>query len=626
MGQIGPEKPVYRRSLRYPAAMLTLGAGVIHLSVAPDHVREYLPFGLLFLGVGAAQVVLAAVILLRPSPRPLIAAALIAFGCMVVWVISRTVGLPVGPSPDRPEAVLFPDLITSVFEAISIVLLLVLILRGPRQLPRRRRWLLVGAIPLAVLFTLVLSSLTVVGVLTGIDLPPNEVNMSTAAPGQPAVTMAQLKEPPGSEPLKEFTLTARVAEVDGAPAWTYDGTVPGPELRVDQGDRVRVTLINHLPDRTAIHWHGLRLPNAEDGVAGVTQDAVPAGGRYTYEFVAKDPGTYWYHSHQDTLNQVPKGLYGALVVKPTQSATYDRDYAVAIGDVNGHDSGDRIAVNGVFGDLRLDAQPAELVRLRVINAVQGFMTGFPELLTLLGAPYKVIALDGHDLNGPTDLGPELLPIGIGQRYDLAFRMPASGQVRLVDNRTAEGSQRARTWTVTLGLGAAPQRIAVSDRFDLTTYGTPAPDPVAQRQTFNVSRDLTVTNRHGFREGQEQNMHMFNGKTFPETEPIIVKEGQYVRLRFVNDTDEYHPMHLHGHVYSVISKNAQPITGSPIHLDSMLVGPRETWEGAFQADNPGVWMLHCHVLVHARFGLSTMVSYEGIRTPYSIGTRSGNQPE
>ncbi len=110
------------------------------------------------------------------------------------------------------------------------------------------------------------------------------------------------------------------------------------------------------------------------------------------------------------------------------------------------------------------------------------------------------------------------------------------------------------------------------------------------------------------------MHMFNGKTFPDTEPIIVKEGQYVRLRFVNDTDEYHPMHLHGHVYSVISKNGGPISGSPIHLDSILVGPHETWEGAFLADNPGLWMLHCHVLIHARFGLSTMVSYEGIRTP------------
>jgi len=361
-------------------------------------------------------------------------------------------------------------------------------------------------------------------------------------------------------------------------------------------------------------------------VAGVTQDAVPPGGRYTYEFVVSDPGTYWYHSHQDTQNQVPLGLYGALVVLPPKGPMYDRDYAVAVGDVHGSDAGERIAVNGVMGDLHLDAGPGELVRLRVIDAIQGDMTGIPELLVLLGAPYRVIALDGHDLNGPADLGPELLPIGIGQRYDLAFRMPAGGQVLLVDRRAALGSQHVRTWSVTLGQGAGPPPVTVSARFDLTTYGTPAPDPVAQRQAFDVSRELVITNQHGFRYGSEQFLHMFNGRTFPDTQPIIVREGQYVRLRFVNDTDEYHPIHLHGHVYSVISKNGKSITGSPVRLDSILVGPHETWEGAFLADNPGLWMLHCHVLIHAHFGLSTMVSYEGIRTPYSIGSDSGNNPE
>ena len=107
---------------------------------------------------------------------------------------------------------------------------------------------------------------------------------------------------------------------------------------------------------------------------------------------------------------------------------------------------------------------------------------------------------------------------------------------------------------------------------------------------------------------------------------IVRQDHYVRFRFVNDTDEYYSIHLHGHVYSVIGKNGRSISGSPVHLDSILVGPHERWEGAFLADNPGLWMLHCHVLVHAAFGLSTMVSYEGIATPYVIGSKSGNFPE
>lgn len=613
---------VYRRSLRGPAAMLILGAAAIHLSAAPGHLQEYVPFGALFIAVGIAQAFLGLAAWLRPSRRVFVAAVLIALACLVVWTVSRTAGLPIGPTPGKPEPAGFPDLVTTLFEVTSVPLLLILIVRGPRQAPDRRRGWLGAMVPLAVVLTL----LTFLGVMTGLNPLPFAVDMSTAPPGPGVTPLQMLIEPPGDEPVKAFTLTALVARQAGHEVWTYNGTVPGPELRVTQGDRVRVTLVNHLPAATSIHWHGLRLPNAEDGVAGLTQQALAPGQTYTYEFVVKDPGTYWYHSHQDTEHQVPKGLYGALVVLPRQGPTYDRDYAVAVGDLNGSDAGDRIGANGLLGDLHLTAHTGELVRLRLIDAIQGDMTGFPELLTLLGAPYRVIALDGHDLNGPTDLGPELLPIGIGQRYDLAFRMPSGSQVKLVDNRPRQGSQLARSWTVTLGEGVTPPTVTVHTRFDLTAYGTTAPDEVAQRETFDVSRDLVVTNRHGFRYGSEQFLHMFNGRTFPDTQPIIVREGQFVRLRFVNNTDEYHPIHLHGHVYSVISKDGRRISGSPVHLDSILVGPHETWEGAFLADNPGLWMLHCHVLVHAAFGLSTMVSYVGVSTPYSVGSRSGNFPE
>jgi FtsP/CotA-like multicopper oxidase with cupredoxin domain len=147
-----------------------------------------------------------------------------------------------------------------------------------------------------------------------------------------------------------------------------------------------------------------------------------------------------------------------------------------------------------------------------------------------------------------------------------------------------------------------------------------------RTTFDVSKDLRISNQVGFRYGSFEFLHMFNDKPFPDAEPILVREGQIVRLCLINQTDEYHPIHLHGHFFSVLSKNGKPLTGSPVHLDSILVGPRETWEGAFLADNPGLWMLHCHVLVHAAYGLSTMVSYEGISTPYTIGSVSGNFPE
>jgi len=493
----------------------------------------------------------------------------------------------------------------------------------------------VGATVAGVLLTIA----TAIGVVAGLNPLPYAVNMSSGDPGGGSVAMADLKEPPGRQPDKDFTLTAQVAHIPvlgGQEAWTYNGTIPGPELRVKQGDRLRVRLVNRLPASTSIHWHGLRLPNADDGVAEITQDAVPPGGQYTYDFVVKDPGTYWYHAHQDTENQVPLGLYGALVVEPAQGPAYDRDYTVLLGDANR------------TRPIQLDAKPGELVRLRAISAFMEDMNGTPELVTLLGAPYRVIALDGHDLNGPTEMGVELLPVGTGQRYDLAFRMPASGQVRLLDVRPQTGSaEPARDWA-SLGEGAVPQLNAgmpVFDRskplgyvsgslatFDPTSYGIAAPDPTASRGRYDVSSDLVITNQPGLRYGSHLDriplklIHMFNGKSFPDTVPIMVREGQYVRLRLVNQTDEYLPIHLHGHVYSVISRNGRPLSGSPIHLDSILVGPHETWEGAFLADNPGLWMLHCHVLIHAAFGLSTMVSYEGIATPYVIGSKSGNFPE
>ncbi|HKA51791.1 MAG TPA: multicopper oxidase family protein [Candidatus Dormibacteraeota bacterium] len=623
----------YRRGLLYPAAMLTLGASAIHLSVAPDHLEEFPPFGILFLVIGAVQLALAPLVVILPGRRVFVTAMAVAAACLLVWGASRTVGLPVGPHPGQPEAIGLADALTSIFEVLSLLVFLLLLTSSP---PRsRRRWWLAGTVPAGVLLTIA----TVIGVVAGINPLPFGVNMSSAGPGGSNVTMADLKEQPGRQPEKDFTVTAQVAHISvfgGLEAWTYNGTVPGPELRVRQGDRLRVTLINHLPAATSIHWHGLRLPNAEDGVAGITQDAVPPGGQYTYEFVVKDPGTYWYHSHQDTEDQVPLGLYGALVVEPAQGPAYDRDYTVLLGDANR------------TRPIQLDAKPGELVRLRAISAFMEDMNGTPELLVLLGAPYRVIALDGHDLNGPTEMGVELLPLGTGQRYDLAFRMPASGRVRLLDVRPQTGSaEPARDWA-SLGDGAMPQLNAgmpVFDRskplgyvsgslatFDPTSYGIAAPDPVASRGSYDVSNDLVITNQPGLRYGSHLDrvplklIHMFNGKSFPDTVPIVVREGQYVRLRLVNDTDEYHPIHLHGHVFSVISRNGKPLTGSPVHLDSILVGPHETWVGAFLADNPGLWMLHCHVLIHAAFGLSTMVSYEGVTTPYVIGSKSGNFPE
>jgi FtsP/CotA-like multicopper oxidase with cupredoxin domain len=619
---------LYRLGLLVPAGLLTAGAAAIHFSLVPDHLSEYLPFGILFVVTGLAQAALALATVLWPRRRVFAAAALVALGCITVWLVSRTVGLPFGPSErlaidtSAPVSIFLEiatsngqlaGTLTSIIEAASVLLFAVLLVMPPRPRPVRRWWL-AGSIPSGLLIVL----LSFIGVSAGsFNALPESVNMSTASRASATLSMDQLVEPRGSQPIKTFDLTTKIVTIKGQVAWTFNGTVPGPEIRANVGDRILVHLLNNLPAATSIHWHGLRLPNAEDGVAGITQDAVASGTSYTYEFVVKDPGTYWYHAHQDTEHQVPRGLYGALVVEPTSGPSYDEDFSLAIGDAS-----------ELLPPTRFDAKPGDLVRLRIISAYQEDMTGTPELLVLAGARYKVVALDGHDLNQPQELGPELLPIGTGQRYDLVFRMPQSGQVLLLDRRPQTGSRQIRREWASLGSGPAPDSPTGEklNTFDLATYGQPTSDPVASRSSFNVSADLHIASFPGVRYGSYQFIHTFNGKSFPDTSPIIVDEGDYVRLRFINETNEYHPIHLHGHFMHVISRNGVPISGSPVVLDSILVGPNQTWEVALLADNPGLWMIHCHVLIHAAYGLSTMLSYRGIWTPYVIGTKSGNFPE
>ena len=202
---------------------------------------------------------------------------------------------------------------------------------------------------------------------------------------------------------RRFTLTAEHAEVRLASgrtveALTFNRTVPGPELRVHQGDLVEVTLRNKdVKDGVTIHWHGVDLPNAEDGVAGVTQDAVLPGASYVYRFRATQVGTFWYHAHQASASEVRRGLYGALVIEPATNAApvsgRGADIAVAVHTLNGTP-----LVNSTDGVEKRAVAPGTPVRLRVINT-----DSTPQRYDIGGTPFKVVAIDGTDLVGPTPL-------------------------------------------------------------------------------------------------------------------------------------------------------------------------------------------------------------------------------
>ena len=224
----------------YSAALLTLGVAGIHFAAAAGHLAEYLPYGIFFIGLGLAQVALAVAIVVAPSTRLFLAAALGTAAVIALWFVSRITGLPIAPDPWRPEIPGMLDMFATLTEIISVVLFL-LLARTPHK-PKARGRVRVALSTLPAVPLAALAGWMAVG--SALHPMPAAFNTAPAVAGQPSTSVADLVAAPGSEPLKVFTLTAGVVSIEGHQAWAYNGTVPGPELRVVQGDRVRVTLVN----------------------------------------------------------------------------------------------------------------------------------------------------------------------------------------------------------------------------------------------------------------------------------------------------------------------------------------------------------------------------------------------
>ena len=463
-----------------------------------------------------------------------------------------------------------------------------------------------------------------------------------AGPGVPAAvnmgmsggtSITSLQAPLTAPQMKQFTLTAQntIITMDSGEkvaAWAFNGTAPGPVLHVRQGDLVVVHVVNHLSFGISIHWHGINSFNSSDGVAGVTQDAIKPGQTYTYRFFVPDAGTYWYHAHQLGYVETVGGLFGALIVDP-QTPTYhaDVDYPVTLHEWNGSDGQTLFSIDDTLKTLSKAAKPGQWVHLRLIES-SNTDSSIPHLVTLVGAPFKVIALDGHDLVGPQMLNMVPIPIGTAQRVDLLFQMPAHGSVSLITANDQDNNQHYQKFpAIVFGQGSVPAKLpAVTQWFDLTTYGQPAPSSITLQSHFDVDYTIDLNNQMGTSLGRQGMTFTMNGKVFPDTGMLMVKEGQLVEIHLVNQSDLYHPIHLHGHTFTVLDKNGKPLTGSPVHLDTVLVQPHTSYDIAFVANNPGIWMIHCHNFIHANWGMDMMLVYQGYSTPYAVGTLSGNFPD
>jgi multicopper oxidase len=496
------------------------------------------------------------------------------------------------------------------------------------------------------------AALAGVAVLGGLASCRTSTGSVVVGPGAAAVAAAETARRKAGGRLVSARLTPRPVTLDlggeMVNTWAYDDTAPGPLLRAAAGDVLRVEVDNQLPVTTSVHWHGLALRNDMDGVPGLTQDPIAAGAVFRYEFAVPDPGTYFYHSHSGL--QLDRGLYGVLVIDASdEPGRYDAEWVVVLDDWidgtgrtpdevlaglqqsegrDGRDGsmdgmhemgaaegatpgampGGREAVQssllGGAGDVTyphylvngrvptqpvtLSAKPGQRVRIRFINA--GSDTAFR--VAVGGHRMSVTHSDGFPvIPVPTDA----LLIGMGERFDVTLDL-RDGVFPLV--ASAEGKNGQGLAIIRTGGGSPPVAgVQVEELAGRVLLGTDLSPTEAVRLSPKPTdrvHDLALGG------GMAPYRWTINNQTTAEAEPLPVVQGERVRLRFVNHSMMFHPMHVHGHTFALSQGGARK--------DTVIVRPMQAVEVDLVADNPGQWATHCHNIYHAEAGMVTTLSY------------------
>ncbi|MFY0514350.1 multicopper oxidase family protein [Streptomyces anulatus] len=459
----------------------------------------------------------------------------------------------------------------------------------------------------------------------------------------------------GSGPVRKVSLTATRARLDlgggrTVASWAYGDRLPGREVRVTAGDTLALTLANHLPEPTSLHWHGLALRNDMDGVPGLTQRDIAPGADFAYRFAVPHPGTYWFHPHSGV--QQDRGLYAPLIVEdPKEPLAYDKEWVVVLDDwVDGVDgstpdavlkelsggmgggmdhgahtmSGEKDAegdgpsrmmmgatselLGGDAGDVAyphylvngrvpqdpssFSARPGDRIRLRIINA--GGDTAFR--VALGGHRMTVTHTDGFPVRHTTG---DALLLGMGERYDV---LVTAGDGVFPLTALAEGKKESALAVLRTGSGAAPAASVRPKELDgkLVEAGRLAPDPSVALPTRAPDRTI----RMRLTGGMAKYDWAFDGKPYSAKHRRPVEAGERVRLVFDNGTAMWHPLHLHGHTFA-LGGNA-----AGARKDTSIVLPHRSLTVEFDADNPGLWMVHCHNVYHAEAGMMTVLGYRG----------------
>ncbi|MFY0622934.1 MAG: multicopper oxidase family protein [Pelagimonas sp.] len=432
--------------------------------------------------------------------------------------------------------------------------------------------------------------------------------------GQAAALSHDLTIQPARYALRDGVMT------DGLVSLSADA--PPPVIRGKKGVPMRLNVTNAMPDYTAMHWHGLRIPNGMDGVPYLTQFPIAEGETFAYEFTPPDAGTYWYHPHCMTMSQMAHGLTGVMVIDEESDPGFDGDEVVSLRDFRLQDDGSFLpyftprgaARSGTFGNVQTanwlqepvyDHPAGGLVRLRVVNTD----TTRIYKLVLSGAEAKIIAWDGHptriDVPMPTAEDPMLL--GPGQRADFAVRMP-SGEGKQVDllaqlpgyvtkpmaRLRAIGADLNRSLSDLAPLEDNPVNLPNLDQAELHEFvfgWTPEGDAPNDGLCGTLGYSFWSINRTPWAGDAAENVG-----------PLATLErGKSYVLRLRNESPNLHPIHLHGLVFVPLKSNQRDLP--PLLTDTMLLLKDEVIDIALVADNPGDWAFHCHVIEHQKTGLA-----------------------
>jgi FtsP/CotA-like multicopper oxidase with cupredoxin domain len=414
--------------------------------------------------------------------------------------------------------------------------------------------------------------------------------------------------------IVEIDLAAKLADVqvDGKTvhAWTYNGGLPGPLIKTRVGDRLIVHFKNELDEPTTVHWHGVRVPIEMDGVPEISQPEIKKGESFTYDFVVRDAGLYWYHPHVMSAAQVGFGLYGALLVEdPADAVGVDDQLTLVLSDI-GFDKkgvlepadsggsagmvfgreGDYVLANGRRRPT-LKARSGAPQRWRIVNAAKSRFF----YLDLDGQPFTVIGSDGGLQEKPVTT--DILLVTPGERVDVIVAPKGKAGTPLP----------VRAMLYNRGYGSVEYRAV--EEVMMIEFITEAP---VTAKPVTVTRSLQAPALEGATPvdvvltlpPMKNNKSEFqvNGAPFWKARPLGAKLGEKQMWIVKNDSDWDHPFHLHGFFFHVLDDNNQPVR--PLALkDTVNVPMKATVKLLIHFDErPGDWMFHCHILDHADGGL------------------------